>query len=922
MRGQIYILVSFLAAAWLTGVAVYLALRRWHRRRMRAAIALFLGGALWAFASAMEAMGGEPSTKLFWAKVQYLAVGIAPGAWLCYAVYYTGQAQRLTRRALALGSIVPLLAQVLVWTNERHGLMWSDVVLVAQAPFSRLDRSLGPGFVAFLAYSYAIVFAGAWLLVHAFRRARRFSGLQTGVLLAAVALPWLASVLVHVVDIGLPSSIDLEPLALALTAPAMVWGVERVRRMDMMRGAHGLLLESSSDAVVVLDERDRIVQLNPVAQALVGHDARWALGLAVQQVWPQWPERLQGGRTSGELVLGDGEAARIYDVRLMDLLDGQMRLMGRVAVLHDITDRVRIQQRLTEQTRQLERSNAFLRALNRVGARIQATRDPQQVLEALGAELRKLGLWCLIGTLEADSQVLTARYLSVEPAVLAGGERLAGLQVIGYQVPRRLWNAENVVDSQRPLTAPSLAALLAPLVPRVPEALLRQAMRLVGIDPDLPVVYLPLMVEGEVRGAMAVWGGGLGQEDVAPLSALASHVATALENARLFEEERQRAEQLRLELAERGRVEAALRQSEVRYRSLFEDSPISLWEEDWSRVKAHVDGVQASGIDDLGSYLHAHPEELAAFPRLIEVLDVNRASCELYGARSKQELLAGFWRVFSPDSMRVFAESMHAVATGRGSFEHEVVNQTLTGERKILQVKVQVMPGHEQTWDKVLVSLIDVTQRKRVESKLQQSLREKEVLLQEIHHRVKNNLQVISSLLYLQSLEAQGADSKQMLDDTRHRVRSMALVHERLYSSQDLARIDFGGYVQSLVSSLQQSFATEPLGVKIQVDVPEVMLDVDQALPCGLIINELVSNSLQHAFAGREAGLITICFAEHDGSCSLEVSDDGVGLPADVDLATTSSLGLALVQMLVEQLQGSLRITSKGGTEFHIVFPI
>jgi two-component sensor histidine kinase len=128
--------------------------------------------------------------------------------------------------------------------------------------------------------------------------------------------------------------------------------------------------------------------------------------------------------------------------------------------------------------------------------------------------------------------------------------------------------------------------------------------------------------------------------------------------------------------------------------------------------------------------------------------------------------------------------------------------------------------------------------------------------------------------------------------------------------------------VQSLVSSLQQSLATDGSAVQIELDVPELMLDVDQALPCGLIINELISNSLQHAFAGREAGRIHIDFEERDGRFSLQVSDDGVGLPDDVDLATPTSLGLALVRMLVEQLQGSLEIASEGGTEFNIVFPI
>jgi PAS domain S-box-containing protein len=216
----------------------------------------------------------------------------------------------------------------------------------------------------------------------------------------------------------------------------------------------------------------------------------------------------------------------------------------------------------------------------------------------------------------------------------------------------------------------------------------------------------------------------------------------------------------------------------------------------------------------------------------------------------------------------------------------------------------------------------DITERKQAEAQLQASLREKEVLLKEVHHRVRNNLQVISSLLYLQSLTAQDPGSAQMLHDSRNRVQSMAMVHEILYGSQDLGRIPFGEYVHSLTASLMQSYGTDQSAIETRIHVDEVMLSVDLAIPCGLIINELVSNALKHAFAGRDSGMIEVHFGSAgDGLYTLEVRDNGVGLPHGLGVENAETLGWKLVKMLVEQLDGTMQVDGDVGTQLRITFP-
>ncbi|MBW2204116.1 MAG: GAF domain-containing protein [Deltaproteobacteria bacterium] len=215
-------------------------------------------------------------------------------------------------------------------------------------------------------------------------------------------------------------------------------------------------------------------------------------------------------------------------------------------------------------------------------------------------------------------------------------------------------------------------------------------------------------------------------------------------------------------------------------------------------------------------------------------------------------------------------------------------------------------------------------ERKLAEERVKTSLEEKEVLLREIHHRVKNNMQVITSLLRLQSDTINDQQYADMFRESQERIRSMALIHETLYQSEDFANIDFDGYLRTLINSLFISYGASPDKISLKIETNDLSLELDYAIPCGLIINELVSNSLKYAFPEDRKGEISVTLRSiTENEVELTVSDNGIGIPDELDLGTIESVGLDLVKVLAEhQLEGKIELKRTGGTSFSIRFTV
>jgi len=345
---------------------------------------------------------------------------------------------------------------------------------------------------------------------------------------------------------------------------------------------------------------------------------------------------------------------------------------------------------------------------------------------------------------------------------------------------------------------------------------------------------------------------------------------------------------LEREIAERRRTERALRESEDKYRTLAAQIPV---------------GIYRTTLD--GRYLYANPALAAMldYKRVEDLMKVSAAT--IYADPEDRGRRIAIWK-----------------ARG-GTVSSEVQARTRKG--RIIQVRDTgtVIYNRRGGIEYISGMVEDITDQKRAENRLKGALREKEFLLKEIHHRVKNNLQVISSLLRLQSRSTADGPARELFLASQGRIRTMALVHESLYQARDLARIDFAAYIRKLTEQLIGLFKANPKRIRLRLRLEHIPLDINQAIPCGLIINELVSNALKHAFPGARAGEVAVALAAGSReTVRLTIRDNGVGLPAGLDIRKTSSLGLQIVVGLVEQLGGTIRMEGSAGTEAVIVFPL
>ena len=216
---------------------------------------------------------------------------------------------------------------------------------------------------------------------------------------------------------------------------------------------------------------------------------------------------------------------------------------------------------------------------------------------------------------------------------------------------------------------------------------------------------------------------------------------------------------------------------------------------------------------------------------------------------------------------------------------------------------------------------LEILDHNKTENQLKSAVKEKEILLQEVHHRVKNNMQIISSLLSLQSMQLDDDEMIDILRDSQNRIRSMAMVHEKLYMSKDLSNINMSEYIKKLVLTLFDSYSTKKTQIMPILELDDIFMNIETGIPCGIIINELVSNSLKYAYPEDNKGSIFVGLKYKKDYYELTVSDDGVGIPENINLEETpETLGLMLVNSLISQLDGSIEFNQDYNTEFKINF--
>jgi PAS domain S-box-containing protein len=337
-------------------------------------------------------------------------------------------------------------------------------------------------------------------------------------------------------------------------------------------------------------------------------------------------------------------------------------------------------------------------------------------------------------------------------------------------------------------------------------------------------------------------------------------------------------------------AEDALRESEERYRKLVETSP---------------DAVTVSNLDG-------------------EITFVSRQTMELHGFSDERDLLgkSAFDLIAPRDRAKAMLNMRRTLKEGLIKDEEYTLVRT-DGSQFIGEMNAAVIRGQDGQPKMFIATTRDVTQRKQADQVLHKSIRDKELLLQEIHHRVKNNLQVISSLLDMTGMRVKDEFSQSLLEDARAKIQTMTFIHSQLYRSERFDRIEMGVHIRQLIQYLSFLFGRKK-NIRSYVDINEVYLPLTQAIPCALVLNELISNAFKHAFEGTKKGTVEVAMKITQGNrVFITVRDDGIGLDERINIQKTNSLGLKLVRNLVQkQLKGRIRLKSGEYTEFQIDFAI
>lgn len=358
------------------------------------------------------------------------------------------------------------------------------------------------------------------------------------------------------------------------------------------------------------------------------------------------------------------------------------------------------------------------------------------------------------------------------------------------------------------------------------------------------------------------------------------------------------------------------------YFSLFEDSPIPIWDEDFSELKKWVDYKKEAGITDFNNYLADNPSEIDYVTKLVIINKINKAVVQLNEGKSKEEIIRNLPALRTREFNSYMIKQIESIAKGELSCEFDAVLRTIKGNIRHVLFKWTVVKGYEHNYGRIYLTTTDLTNRIVEDNiRLQQTNRDKEILLREIHHRVKNNFQIITSLIRLQSSTMENEKLEGALTVLLNRIYSMAAVHELLYRSEKFETIDLEEYLTHLVQLLIESLQITS-HIEFDIHSNPISITLDQASPFGLILNEIITNSIKHGFKELSSGKLYIHAKTDADRILVYIGDNGKGIDKE-NTGNTDSLGLALVESLVAQLNATIETCDiDPGVHYCLNFPL
>jgi PAS domain S-box-containing protein len=364
----------------------FIALNRHRNQQSVIFILLTLSVAVWSFCNVMENLSVPQERKIFWATAGYFGICSAITFWAIFALHVGGYAKWFTRRNLALLAIEPILVWIFAWTNNSHNLFWSEIGLQNIGSYVVLDVTYGPVFWRHAIYSYLLLLFSTVMLLRAMRRSPEIYRGQMTALIIAVFAPWIGN---GVYLLGF-TPVDITPFTFSVTGLALAWALFRFHLLDIVPVVHDLVMESIGDGVMVLDAESRIVDINAAVRRIVGDEvADSMIGKTTEQVFPDLHNSVRGKITmdaTTEISLGEGETGRVFELRVSPLYDRSKKLIGRVVISHEITERKRTEAQIRAQNEALVKTNADLEVARRKAE--EATQLKSQFLANMSHELR------------------------------------------------------------------------------------------------------------------------------------------------------------------------------------------------------------------------------------------------------------------------------------------------------------------------------------------------------------------------------------------------------------------------------------------------------------------------------------------------------------------------------------------------------
>jgi len=901
-----YTVALLLTMGVLSGLAFFAWRKRSHSGAKELCAILAMVG-WWCGFYAIELASTDLSAELFLARVEYIGIVSIPVFWLVFVLSYTGRGAWLTTPRLAALGIIPLATLLLVWTNDYHGLFYTQVGQLDQGGLRLMDADHGPAFWFHTIYSYSLVAVATWLMIAFLVRRPSLYRAQAAALLTGTLAPWVANV-VFLAGLSPFPDIDLTPLGFAVLGVAITYAIIGFRFLDLVPVAREKIMENMADGVIVLDDRARVVDLNPMALNIMGLPISQVIGKPIDELAAGHRQNLaccldlREGRSE---VLVERDGSCLYLDRQVSSFPIPGGGAGRLVVLRDITGR-----KLAEQ--------AMARTYEELG--IQAKKGIEDLAVAsqtLSAEIQERER-----TQKAlrESELRLVHFLDGLPlgvfAVDHSGEPLyenrAFQHLVGRSMKRlpdeELGGPPNSVlgafiagtDRLYPGERNPLVRALAGEGSSVTDMELRPSgSRVIPVEVTGAPIYDD---KGEVQYALAIY------RDIS---------------------DRRIAEKKEMEYY---RNLEFLSRTAIGFMGLPPEKDI------YGSIAAGLSGLMEGSAAIIASYDASRGGLVVrAFAGLGDRL---KGVEELFGgnligqtfrldADQKSSLLTGYIMPWKGGLRTWAAEYLpENIATGleRIIDAEEVysiglaTNEKLSGAAFMFRRKWTTAGNLEVIQTFINQSSVAL-QRWRAEEQVRTSLKEKEVLLREVHHRVKNNLQIVSSLLSLQACGGKAADGQNILTDAQNRIRSLALIHERLYASGDMSEVNMADYLGKLAAQLSSTYVRPPAKVVVSTDIENVRMNIDTAIPCGLLVNELVANSLKHAFPEDRSGQVTVRLRMLGGEgYELSVEDNGIGFPEGLDFAKTETLGCQLINNLAAQLDGTVELLRQGGTKFTIRF--